>query len=90
MPSSPVEDLRSFIDERLHARSTHVYAETVRAVESLVLARVLQFTNGNLSATARILGLSRTTLRRKIRTNHIHVGSVVFTGAPGQETSGNS
>jgi two-component system nitrogen regulation response regulator GlnG len=60
--------LDSFIEERLHAGTTDLYAEWLALAERPLLTRVLRQTQGNLSQAGRILGLHRATLRARLRT----------------------
>jgi two-component system nitrogen regulation response regulator GlnG len=62
--SVPVE---SFIRQRLQAGSNQLYQETLRRVEQFLLPLVLQSTGGNKVQAARILGMTRVTLRMKLR-----------------------
>jgi len=59
--------LQAFVEERLHAGSTTLYEEALRRMERIVLTRVLQHTAGNQVQAARILGITRGSLRTKIR-----------------------
>jgi two-component system, NtrC family, response regulator AtoC len=62
--SAPLE---SFIRQRLQAGSEDLYQETLRRVERCLLPLVLQSTGGNKVHAARILGVTRHTLRMKLR-----------------------
>jgi two-component system nitrogen regulation response regulator GlnG len=59
--------LQSFVEERIHAGSTNLYGEALRRMERILLTRVLQHTAGNQVQAARILGITRGSLRTKIR-----------------------
>jgi two-component system nitrogen regulation response regulator GlnG len=59
-------DLTRLIENRLQAGSTDLYAEFHAITERLLLLRVLQYTENNLTQAARILGISRVTLRSKL------------------------
>jgi DNA-binding NtrC family response regulator len=59
--------LESFIRQRLQASSEDLYGETFRRVEQFLLPLVLQSTGGNKVQAAGILGISRLTLRMKLR-----------------------
>lgn len=61
-------DWAPFVEERLQAGSTELYAEALAAMECEVIGRVLKQTRGNQVQAARILGITRGTLRIKIRT----------------------
>jgi two-component system nitrogen regulation response regulator GlnG len=67
LPADESASLESFIRHRLQAGSNELYQETLRRVEQFLLPRVLQSTGGNKLQAARILGMSRMTLRAKLR-----------------------
>jgi DNA-binding NtrC family response regulator len=56
-----------FIDERLQAGSTALHAEALAFIERVMLTKVLKYTGGNQSQAAKILNITRGTLRSKIR-----------------------
>ncbi len=60
-------DLASFVESRLSG-PPGVHAEVLAAVERILFTRVLRQTHGNLTAASELLGLSRPTLRHKLRT----------------------
>ena len=62
---------------RLQAETSDLYAETLAAMESFVLTRVLTLTGGNQSQASRILGITRGSLRNKIHALNIHIENVV-------------
>lgn len=70
-------DLHAFIQARLEADSTNLYAESVEWLEQILLPQVLEFTEGNQSHAAKTLGISRGSLRGKIRAQHIPVIRVI-------------
>lgn len=74
-------NLKSFIEERLAAGTESLYAETLERVERVVLTRVLEETAGNQSQAARILGITRGSLRNKIRALGIRINQVVLNDA---------
>ena len=69
--NSPHQDapgsLGAQIEELLKSDSENLYAETLAALERHVLTRVLEKTQGNLSHSARTLGITRGSLRNKIK-----------------------
>ncbi len=69
--------LECFIDSRLENGSNDLYSETIERVERVLLTRVLQSTHGNQSQAAKILGITRGSLRHKIRLLGISIGQVV-------------
>jgi two-component system nitrogen regulation response regulator GlnG len=60
-------DLSAFIEEHL-ADGKKLHTEVIAAVERLLLTRVLRHTRGNQTQASELLGLSRPTLRHKLRT----------------------
>jgi len=77
--------LRSFIDERLAAGTTELYAESVKRLEQVLLTRVLQQTGGNQLRAALILGITRGSLRNKIRELGITIARTVEGGEEAEE-----
>lgn len=69
--------LVSFIEARLAAGTENLYEESLRRVERMLLPRVLQHTGGNQVQAARILGITRGSLRNKLRELGITVGRTV-------------
>lgn len=72
-----VGTLERLVDERLRGETNDLYAEALAAMEAFVLTRVLRLTGGNQSHAARILGITRGSLRNKIHTHSIQIASVV-------------
>ena len=66
-PADAAVSLPQFLEERLAAGSEDLYAEALRRLERLLLTRVLQHTGGNQLQAARLLGITRGSLRNKIR-----------------------
>ena len=65
--------LQPFIDERLNDGSNNLYAEAVEVMERCLLTSVLRSTEGNQSKAAEILGITRGSLRNKIRSLGISI-----------------
>jgi len=59
--------LDAFLQERLRTGAENLYAETLRRMERLLLTRVLQHTGGNQLQAAKLLGITRGSLRTKLR-----------------------
>jgi two-component system nitrogen regulation response regulator GlnG len=59
--------LEAFIDERLGHGSEDLYAQAHCALDRLLLARVLEHTQGSQRQAARVLGIARKTLRLRLR-----------------------
>ena len=73
-------DLERFIDARLAAGTEDLYAEAVRLLGRTLLPRVLRHTGGNQLRAAKILGITRGSLRTKLR----ELGLRVDRGVGGQ------
>ncbi|MBI2826311.1 MAG: sigma-54-dependent Fis family transcriptional regulator [Planctomycetia bacterium] len=61
------DGLTSTIERLLDQGNENLYAEAVAALERYVLRRVLSRTQGNISQSAKMLGITRGSLRNKIR-----------------------
>jgi two-component system nitrogen regulation response regulator GlnG len=70
-------DLRHFIDERLAADSTDLYAESLEFMERYLVTRVLRVCDGNQSRAARMLGITRGCLRSKVRALKVSIDTRV-------------
>ncbi len=64
--------------ERLDAGSEDLYAEALASMERQVLTIVLRHTAGNQVQAARILGITRGSLRNKIRSLGITIGRSIW------------
>lgn len=73
-------DLGTMLDGRLAAGSENVYAEAVEFMERYVVTKVLQLTAGNQSKAAKILGITRGSLRNKTNTLGIKIDHVIMPG----------
>jgi len=73
----PVDELQRFIDRRLEAGSNNLYAEALELMEKYLLTRVLRLTEGNQSKAAALLGITRGSLRNKIRILGISIDQIV-------------
>jgi DNA-binding NtrC family response regulator len=73
-------NLKTFLAQRIDAKSTNVYAETLEMMERFVLSEILTLANGNQSEAARILGITRGSLRHKIRCLGISIESSIDAG----------
>jgi DNA-binding NtrC family response regulator len=69
--------LPQFIDEQLRLGTEDLYEDTLRRMERLLLTRVLQHTNGNQLQAAKILGITRGSLRSKLRELGITISRTV-------------
>jgi two-component system nitrogen regulation response regulator GlnG len=72
VPPTAVEgsevDLNALIEARLREGKDGLYEEVIAAVDRLLLTRVLRHTHGHQTQASELLGLSRATLRHKLRT----------------------
>src|SRR5580704_10597088 len=75
--TAPPSDLRPFVDDCLRRGSEQMYAASVEMMERYLLARVLQHAQGNQSQAARMLGITRGSLRNKMRALRIQVGNTI-------------
>jgi two-component system nitrogen regulation response regulator GlnG len=64
---SEATDMKLFVEERLDSGSTNLYAETLEFMERYVVTQVLRICDGNQSKAARTLGITRGSLRNKVR-----------------------
>ena len=78
-------DLERFIDARLEAGTQDLYAESVRRLERTLLPRVLRHTNGNQLRAAKILGITRGSLRTKLRELGLRIDRAVAGDEPDEE-----
>jgi nitrogen regulation protein NR(I) len=72
-----IVDLAQFLDDRIGAGSENVYQESLQFMERYLLTRILRETQGNQSKAALRLGITRGSLRNKMRELGIQVGQVV-------------
>jgi DNA-binding protein Fis len=66
-------DVEAFIRQRLAPDTDDLYGETHRQVDRLLLTLALEHTGGNHRDAARLLGISRQTMRVKLRALGLHV-----------------
>lgn len=79
----PRHDLAEFIEQRLRDSSDDLHAETLEMMERYLLTRVLRETGGNQSLAAKMLGITRGSLRNKIRALRLSIDHVVTVGGVG-------
>jgi len=73
----PEIDLKGFVERRLAANTSDLYAESVEVMERFLFTRVLRETNGNQSRAAEILGITRGKVRDRIAAFNISVDTNV-------------
>jgi two-component system nitrogen regulation response regulator GlnG len=71
------DELVRFVDQRVREGSTTLYQESLDRMERQLLRRVLEETNGNQVHAARILGITRGSLRTKIRSLGIAIDRTI-------------
>jgi DNA-binding NtrC family response regulator len=76
-PAPPALDVDTFVRDRLAGGAKDLYADTRAFVDRFLFVRVLEHTRGNFSAAAEILGISRQTMRVKLRALGITVAHSV-------------
>jgi DNA-binding NtrC family response regulator len=75
-------NLKGWVDSRLRNQSHDMYREILQLTERYLLTMVLRATGGNQSQAAKLLGITRGSLRSKIRALGISLGaSVTVNGA---------
>ncbi|MBX9625389.1 MAG: sigma-54 dependent transcriptional regulator, partial [Gemmataceae bacterium] len=77
-PSGGAFDWDAFVAGRIAAGSHELYAEALGLMEREVLVRVLRHTGGNQLQAAKLLGITRGSLRTKIRALGISIKSEVW------------
>lgn len=75
--ASAEDGFEQLIRRRLAEKPDDLYAEMLGWMKSKLLTAVLQHSSGNQSEAARLLGITRGSLRNKIRSNNISIGQVV-------------
>lgn len=68
----------SFVTERLLNGSENLHQESMDMIERYLLTRVLNYVEGNQVKASKILGITRTSLRHKLRHLGIQVGKTVW------------
>jgi DNA-binding NtrC family response regulator len=86
--ANPQSDLEGFMDAHLRDDAHDIHIEATNMMERYVITRVLRHTEGNQSQAAKILGITRGTLRNKIRTLHISLGTTVTLEEEAVEAAG--
>ena len=73
-------DWSTFVDLRVDAGVSDLYSDALSEMERRLLPRILQHTSGNQAQAAKILGITRTSLRKKLRQLNINVQHIVRLG----------
>jgi two-component system nitrogen regulation response regulator GlnG len=69
--------MAQFIDAQIAAGSEDLYAEALRRLERMLVTKVLQHTGGNQLQAAKVLGITRGSLRNKVRELGITISRTV-------------
>lgn len=77
MPSRPVDHWEAYILSQIDAGTDNLYDEAVEAVEKKVITLALKSTDGNQGDASKLLGITRTTLRTKIKKLGIAIERIV-------------
>ena len=72
-----IDGVTAFVQERINEGSNEIYAETLEMVERKLITKILSQTSGNQSQAAELLGITRGSLRNKIRSLGIVIEQVV-------------
>jgi len=78
-PATGGFDWDQFVDGRIANESENLYAEALERMEREVIVRTLKHTDGNQLQAARVLGITRGSLRNKIRALGISIAKSVWT-----------
>lgn len=65
------EAIRQYLEDMGHSQPESLYRTLMAQVEPPLIEEVLRYTQGNQSKTAKILGMTRNTLRSKL--NHYDI-----------------
>lgn len=80
-PLSTIDPLAATVQELIDEGSTEIYAETLKYMERQLLTTILAQTDGNQSKAASMLGITRGSLRNKIRSLGIVIKQVATSEA---------
>ena len=75
--SKPSDGVDEFVQQRIEEGSNDIYAETLHMMERKLITKILYETSGNQSQAAELLGITRGSLRNKIRSLGIVIEQVV-------------
>src|SRR6516162_6464283 len=71
-----IQELIRLLDPRLSNDQTDLYRRALEQFDRVILRRALERCEGNLTRAAALLGLSRVTLRSKLRALGLSTGKV--------------
>ena len=67
------ENIRRYLEDMGSTEPGHMHRKLLSEIEPPLIEEVLRYAGGNQSRTARILGMTRNTLRSKIRRYSIKI-----------------
>ena len=70
--------IRRYLEDMGQSQPESLYRTLMAQVEPPLIEEVLRFTQGNQSRTAKILGMTRNTLRSKLHRYDIPVGNGIY------------
>ena len=76
-PAARMDGVNEFVQGRIDEGSNEIYAETLEMMERKLITKILGETSGNQSQAAELLGITRGSLRNKIRSLGIVIEQVV-------------
>jgi two-component system nitrogen regulation response regulator GlnG len=84
-PAAPLPDVQALIAGLLPQAKGNLYARALEAVERVLFSQVLHHTHGHQTQASELLGISRATLRHKLRALGLGLDKVVTEPASGGE-----
>jgi DNA-binding NtrC family response regulator len=88
MPNIDWQMISQFVETALARGDTDVYRQTQEQVDRFLIRRAMQLAEGQQNRAAKLLGLSRMTLRTKLRNMQLSVAKVLSPQTPDDEHSG--
>jgi two-component system nitrogen regulation response regulator GlnG len=85
-PGAYLIDWQTWLNERLQGEPDNIYAEALEVMERPLLTLVLRATGGNQMQAAKLLGITRSNLRNKLRSLGIVVDRVVVAAEEAEAT----
>jgi nitrogen regulation protein NR(I) len=82
VPGTSTTDWERFVEERLQNGTQQLYDEALGLMEQQVITRALRHVGGNQVQASKILGITRTTLRAKMRQIGLTLEKTVHENAP--------
>jgi two-component system nitrogen regulation response regulator GlnG len=87
-PSAPQAGLTALVDSLLQSGEGNLHARAVEAVERVLLEGVLRHVHGHQTQASELLGISRNTLRQKLRSLNFAIDRVFTQEGPDEEPGG--